>query len=216
VHDYNKKMKAMSAESVQKAYKRYSNVYDMLFGAIFNPGRKIAIEALNCQAGDQILEVGVGTGLSLPFYKHNVQVTGIDLSKEMLQKAQEKVKAQNLAHVAGLFHMDAQKMDFPTNAFDKVMAMYVASVVPSVAELANEIRRVCKPGGTVIFLNHFESQNPWFRQCESILQPLSDFIGFHPSFSKTKFFEQSNFKFEQQIPVNIFNYWTILVAKNHK
>jgi phosphatidylethanolamine/phosphatidyl-N-methylethanolamine N-methyltransferase len=206
----------VTKESIQKAYRRYAQYYDLAFGAIFHPGRKTAIEKLKCRPGERILEVGVGTGLSLNLYPENVHVTGIDLSADMLKKALQRVENQNLKQVEALVQMDALEMSFPDNHFDKVVAMYVASVVPDVGRLAHEIRRVCRPEGTIIFLNHFENKNLWVRKIESWVQPLAKFLGFHPEFPMEEFLQKTQFQVEQTIPVNLLNYWTVLIGTNNK
>jgi phosphatidylethanolamine/phosphatidyl-N-methylethanolamine N-methyltransferase len=206
----------ITSESVQKAYRRYAHYYDLVFGAIFHPGRQMAIQQLHCQAGDRILEVGVGTGLSLNMYPADVKVVGIDLSADMLARAQRKVDEEELRHVEALVQMDAQQMDFPDNSFDKVVAMYVASVVPDYCQLVEEIRRVCKPGGTIIFLNHFEHQNALIRGAEALVQPLAKYLGFHPDFPKQEFLQKTGFQVREEIPVNLLDYWTVLVGTNDK
>ena len=206
----------VTSETVEKAYRRYAKYYDFVFGNIFHPGRHTAIEHLHCVPGDRVLEVGVGTGLSLPLYPKDVKVVGIDLSKDMLKQAEEKVADENLDHVEGLYQMDAQQMSFPENSFDKVVAMYVATVVPDVEAFMSEIRRVCKPGGTIIFLNHFQNKNPVIRHAEALVQPLAKYLGFHPDFPMSEFLERTNFKVTTAVPVNLLDYWTVLVGSNDK
>ena len=206
----------VTSETVQKAYRRYARYYDLVFGAIFHPGRKTAIEHLHCKTGERILEVGVGTGLSLSLYPRDVKVVGIDLSKDMLERGRDKVREEKLAHVEELFQMDAQKMTFADNSFDKVAAMYVASVVPDPRQLVNEIRRVCKPGGTIVFLNHFQNQNPIVRRAEEVIQPLAKYLGFSPDFPLDKFLADTGFTATTAIPVNLLDYWTVLVGTNDK
>jgi phosphatidylethanolamine/phosphatidyl-N-methylethanolamine N-methyltransferase len=206
----------ITSESVQKAYKRYAHYYDLLFGAVFHPGRQAAIECLQCQPENRILEVGVGTGLSLSIYPENVKVVGIDLSEDMLARARTKVHNEELDHVEALLQMDAQQMSFPDDSFDKVVAMYVASVVPDVEKFVEEIRRVCKPGGTIIFLNHFENKNPIIKKLEAWIQPLAKYLGFHPDFPLDEFLQRTGFQVKETIPVNFLDYWTVLVGENDK
>lgn len=206
----------VTTDTIREAYKRYSKFYDLTFGPILQPGRKTAIERLECHPGERVLEVGVGTGLSLDMYPDGVKVVGIDLSEEMLGKAREKAARENLRNVEGLFQMDAQSMEFRDNEFDKVVAMYVATVVPDPRALVAEIRRVCKPGGKIVFVNHFQNRNLWIRRLESLLQPLAKYVGFHPDFPLEKFVKETKFKFKERIPVNAFDYWTILVGYNSK
>ena len=138
----------MDLASIRKAYKRYAGMYDVAFGAVANPGRKRAIAVANRKPGSRVLEVGVGTGLALPMYRGDVRVTGIDLSPEMLARARDKAREENLKHVEALLEMDAENMKFPDASFDTVIAMYVASVLPLPERLMAEMRRVCKPGAS--------------------------------------------------------------------
>ena len=172
----------MQIEAVKAAYRRYASVYDALFGPVLQPGRKAVLEALECRPGDRVLEVGVGTGLSLPLYPPFVRVTGVDLSREMLEKARTRVERRALSNVEGLHEMDAQAMDFPDGSFDKIVAMYVVSVVQEPARLLAELHRVCKPNGEIFLVNHVRSSNPILGAVERGLARLSDQIGFHPDF----------------------------------
>ena len=209
-------MTPVTSETVKKAYRRYARYYDLVFGAIFHPGRNTAIEHLHCKSGDRILEVGVGTGLSLSLYPKDIKVVGIDLSVDMLKRAEKKVHDEQISQVEGLHAMDAQRMTFEDNSFDKVVAMYVASVVPDVAQLVNEIRRVCKPGGEIVFLNHFQNKHPLVRQAETFIQPLAKYIGFNPDFPLEDFLTQTGFQMTTAIPVNFLDYWTVIVGQNQK
>jgi phosphatidylethanolamine/phosphatidyl-N-methylethanolamine N-methyltransferase len=172
----------MQIEAVKAAYRRYASVYDALFGPVLQPGRKAVLEALECRPGQRVLEVGVGTGLSLPLYPPSVRVTGVDLSREMLDKARARVQRRGLANVEGLHEMDAHAMDFPDASFDKVVAMYVVSVVQDPARLLRELHRVCKPDGDIFIVNHVRSANPIMGAVEKSLARFSDHIGFHPDF----------------------------------
>ena len=172
----------MQIEAVKAAYRRYASVYDALFGPVLQPGRKAVLEALECRPGDRVLEVGVGTGLSLPMYPSFVRVTGVDLSREMLEKARVRVARRALTNVEGLHEMDAQAMDFPDASFDKIVAMYVVSVVQEPARLLAELHRVCKPNGEIFLVNHVRSSNPIIGAVEKGLARFSNQIGFHPDF----------------------------------
>ncbi len=208
--------KVVTTETVEKAYRSYAKYYDLIFGKVFHPGRSTAIEHLHCRPGERILEVGVGTGLSLPLYPNHVKVVGIDLSEPMLAQARAKAKEENVTAVEELLIMDAQNMTFRDNSFDKVVAMYLASVVPDVAKLVDEIRRVCKPDGTIIFINHFQNKNPLIRRAEAAIQPLAKHLGFHPDFPMEEFLQKTNFNVTTAIPVNALDYWTVLVGFNDK
>jgi phosphatidylethanolamine/phosphatidyl-N-methylethanolamine N-methyltransferase len=172
----------MDLASIRKAYKRYAGMYDVAFGAVANPGRKRAIAVANRKPGSRVLEVGVGTGLALPMYRGDVRVTGIDLSPEMLARARDKAREENLKHVEALLEMDAENMKFPDASFDTVIAMYVASVVPRPERLMAEMRRVCKPEGDIVVVNHFTSDGGPLRAVEFLINPLSNTLGWRPEF----------------------------------
>jgi phosphatidylethanolamine/phosphatidyl-N-methylethanolamine N-methyltransferase len=169
-------------ETAREAYRRYAGFYDALFGPILQPGRKAVIEALGCRPGERVLEVGVGTGLSLPMYPPWVRITGVDVSREMLQKARARVARKGLANVDALLEMDAERMTFADASFDRVVAMYVVSVVQYPERVMAELRRVCRPGGEILVVNHVRSKNPVLGAVEKGLAPLSAKLGWHPDF----------------------------------
>jgi phosphatidylethanolamine/phosphatidyl-N-methylethanolamine N-methyltransferase len=175
------KAPVMDTASVRHAYRRWAPVYDYTFGKVAEAGRKHAVEIINKRKG-RVLEVGVGTGLSLPCYGPHLTVTGIDLSPEMLEKAQEKVTRQKLAHVDGLHEMDASALAFPDESFDTVVAMYVMTVVPDPDKVMRELERVCAPGGEVILVNHFSQEGGVRGFFERKLAPFADLIGWHAVF----------------------------------
>jgi phosphatidylethanolamine/phosphatidyl-N-methylethanolamine N-methyltransferase len=170
----------MRVEHVKAAYRRYAAVYDTVFGAALHAGRKAVIQTLNCRPGERVLEVGVGTGLSLPLYPADTRIVGIDLSREMLEKARTRVERLRLTNVEALEEMDAESMSFPDASFDKVVAMYVVSVVRHPKKLVSELERVCRPGGEILIVNHLRSENLVLGALEKSLAPLSSLIGFRP------------------------------------
>jgi len=206
----------MDIDIIEKVYRRYAQGYDIYFGAVFQPGRKAVIAKMDCQPGEDILEVGVGTGLSLPLYPSNVQVTGIDISREMLARARARKLRESLNHVVALRRMDAERMQFPDNSFDKVVAMYVASVVPNPVRLVDEMRRVCKPGGELFIVNHFRHNNPVVGSVERLIAPLSKQMGFRPDFCLKNFISMTGLDVIERSPVNLLGYWTLLRARNNK
>jgi phosphatidylethanolamine/phosphatidyl-N-methylethanolamine N-methyltransferase len=200
----------MHIDAIKKAYRRYAKIYDTVFGAILHPARRAVIGALNCLPGERILEVGVGTGLSLGLYPSDVHVTGIDISAEMLAKARRRVEQHGLAQVDALLEMDAEAMRFEDHSFDKVVAMYVASVVPSPTRLVAEMRRVCRPGGEMVIVNHFRSAQPLLRFFEGALAPLSRLAGFRPDFDLRAFLDSTQLDVTAMKPANLMGYWKIL------
>jgi phosphatidylethanolamine/phosphatidyl-N-methylethanolamine N-methyltransferase len=206
----------MDLQDTLKTYRLFSGSYDFVFGPLFHPGRKDAVRIANDRPGQRILEVGVGTGLSLPFFRRDSQVTGIDVSAEMLEKARRRVARRNLTQVEALVEMDAENLTFADDSFDSVLALYVASVVPNPARFAAEMRRVCIPGGTIVVVNHFTSENPAMRFIEKQLAPLAGKIGFHADFPLADFLAASRLDVRETRPSNLCGYWRLLRCVNNK
>jgi phosphatidylethanolamine/phosphatidyl-N-methylethanolamine N-methyltransferase len=200
----------MDLTSVRKAYRIYAPVYDYVFGRIVNEGRRLAISRFPQNPGDRILETGVGTGLSLPFYQQHVEVTGVDVSPEMLQKARKRFQTSKHPHVKELLEMDAQDLSFPDNSFHGAVAMYVASVIPDPRAMMLEMFRVTEPGSPVLVVNHFASQKPLLRTMENRLAPFSRKLGFQPDFSLERFVEVIGFGPNRVTTVNVGGYWKLL------
>lgn len=169
----------LGVTAIRAAYRRYAPLYDVLFGRFLDRGRHEAVAALSGAPGRRVLEIGVGTGLSLPLYSRQARVTGIDVCPEMLGKARGRVAARGLDHVEALVEMDGQGMSFPDDSFDVVVAMYVLSVTPNPLRLLAEMRRVCRPGGDILVVNRFTSDRPLRRLAEKAAAPLSAAIGFN-------------------------------------
>ncbi len=171
----------MQIEAVRSSYRRWAPIYDSTFGKITQVGRKRAVRHANRRSG-ALLEVGVGTGLSLPGYRPQLKVTGVDYSDEMLGKARRKVAEQKLSNVVDLRQMDARELDFPDECFDTVVAMYLVSVVPEPERVMEEMARVCRTGGEVLVLNHFAADRGAIASAERALAPFADRIGWHSDF----------------------------------
>ncbi len=171
----------MDEDNIKSAYRRWAPVYDNTFGRVAAEGRKHAVEFINRSQG-RVLEVGVGTGLSLPDYSRNLEIVGIDLSPEMLEKARERVAEEGLENVVGLHEMDASELQFPDASFDTVVAMYVMTVVPEPEKVMRELARVCRPGGNVILVNHFSAEDGVRGWVERQMAPFADKLGWRPVF----------------------------------
>ena len=168
---------AVESRRVEKVYSVLARVYDEVFDAVLAPGRRHAVRRLQIRPGEQVLEVGVGTGLSIPLYPQHCRLTGIDISEPMLDRA--RLRAESLdRNGVQLYQMDARRLDFPDAAFDHVLAPYVMSVVPEPEKVMREMVRVCRAGGTVMVVNHFSSRNALLRAAERSLSPVSQWIGF--------------------------------------
>ncbi|HET9717204.1 MAG TPA: class I SAM-dependent methyltransferase [Pseudolabrys sp.] len=171
--------------SVERAYARWAPVYDLVFGAVFDAGRRAAIEAAEkaCgEGGGRILEVGVGTGISLPDYSRQNTIVGIDLSEPMLRKAHERVSEKGLANVEALAVMDAARMALPDNSFDVVVAQFVITAVPNPEATLDEFARVIRPGGEIVLVNHIGAEAGPRRVFELCFAPVARRLGWRPEF----------------------------------
>lgn len=172
--------------SVTKTYARWAPVYDLVFGSVFEQGRRAAVAAGE-KVGGRILEVGVGTGISLTYYSPTSRVFGIDLSEQMLMKARERVAEQGLTHVEGLAVMDAENLDIPDASFDVVSAQYVVNTVPHPERALHEFARVLKPGGEIILLNRIGADAGPRLAFEHMFQPIAKKLGWRSEFPWQRF-----------------------------
>jgi phosphatidylethanolamine/phosphatidyl-N-methylethanolamine N-methyltransferase len=200
----------MNVDSIRGAYRRYAKYYDTLFGPVLHPGRQQVVRNLGLRPGQRVLEVGVGTGLSLPLYPADVRVTGIDISPHMLELARQRVLERGLTQAEGLHEMDAAALKFPDGSFDKAVAMYVMSVVPDPVRVVQEMRRVCRSGGEIFIVNHFHSRRPLVRQAERLLAPLSRVAGFRPDLGLDEFIRENELDVMEIHRVNLLGYWKVL------
>jgi phosphatidylethanolamine/phosphatidyl-N-methylethanolamine N-methyltransferase len=168
---------------------------------------------LEAKPGDRILEVGVGTGLNLPLYPRDCDVTGVDISEGMLRKAEERVRTLGMGR-AKLMVMDGSRLEFPDNSFDRVIATYVISAVPDPVKTLLEMRRVCKPSGHLVILNHFKSENPIIGMFEKILAPVCTKIGFDTELKLMPLLERVALAPEQMHRVNLMNGWRLVRCIN--
>jgi phosphatidylethanolamine/phosphatidyl-N-methylethanolamine N-methyltransferase len=174
-------MAELDKDAVAKAYARWAPIYDLVFGSVFEQGRKASIAAAE-RIGGRILEVGVGTGLSLPDYAWTNRVTGVDLSAPMLRKAKARVAEHRLTNVDGLAVMDAQHLGFQDAVFDVVIAQYVITAVPDPEATLDEFVRVLKPGGEIILVNHLGAEAGLRSAFERWFAPLARRLGWRPEF----------------------------------
>lgn len=168
----------MEAERIERTYSHYAGVYDLVFDRILQPGRRESVAVLQPEAGERVLEIGIGTGLSVPYYPTHCSITGIDLSGPMLREAEKKRDEEYPLHDLDLVQMDAGHLDFPDDTFHCILASYVLSTVPDPCAVLDEVIRVARPGTRVVIVNHFRSSIPPLAVCERLLRPLSWKLGF--------------------------------------
>ena len=208
--------RALSATAVENhfvegVYDKLAKVYDLFFGPTLHPGRLQAIERMNIQPDERVLEVGVGTGINLSLYPSEAKITGIDYTASMLEKARERVAKKEMRNVR-LLQMDAADLKFPDDSFDIVYAPYLISVVPDPVKVAQEMRRVCRPGGRIIFLNHFLSPNPILSRLERLISPMTIHIGFKSDLDLPAFLAQADLKPQSIEKVNFPRIWSLVTT----
>ncbi|WP_114964571.1 class I SAM-dependent methyltransferase [Alkalilacustris brevis] len=198
----------MEIDAVNRSYKRWAPVYDRTFGAITGAGRRRAVQYINTREG-AVLEVGVGTGLSLGDYQPHLKVSGVDISDDMLAKARAKVERLGLSHVDTLAVMDARVLEFPDASFDTVVGMYLVSVVPEPEKVVAEMARVCKPGGEVLIVNHFAREKGMLSVLERTFAPMANLLGWHSDFPRERIMGVPELKLEETMnfpPFGMFSF----------
>jgi phosphatidylethanolamine/phosphatidyl-N-methylethanolamine N-methyltransferase len=202
---------AVESDFVERVYERLASVYDLIFGPTLHPGRLHARDRMVISPGDRILEVGVGTGINAALYPSHCHITGIDLSTSMLDKARERVARQGLTNVR-LLEMDAANLTFADNSFDTVYAPYLVSVVPDPVKVVTEMRRVCRPGGRIVILNHFRSANPVLSKVEQTISPFTVHIGFKSDLDLPGFLAQADLQPISIEKVNFPRIWSLVTC----
>jgi len=205
----------MDLQKVERVYSNYAAVYDHIFGRIFHESRESAVRRLHILPDEQILEVGVGTGLTLPLYPRHCKVVGIDLSPGMLTKARERMCTHRLENVV-LLRMDAGQMEFPDNSFDTIMAAYVVTAVPDYRKVVTEMIRVCRPGGRIIMLNHFSNGNKLIAAVEKVISPFCKHIGFRTDLALSTVLEGTSLHIARKEKVNPLRFWHGVEGVNRK
>jgi len=198
---------------VEETYDKIAWTYNWTMGPALHAGRLQALQRLPIAKNDRVLEVGVGTGINAALYPSDVSVTGIDVSQEMLDKAERRLAGRNVRNVR-LLQMDAAKLDFPDNSFDLVYAPFVISVVPDPVAVAREMKRVCRPGGHFVILNHFLSANRVLARLERLISPVTIHAGFKSDVDLPAFLAQAEIE-----PISVEKvamYWTLILCENRE
>ena len=198
-----------------KIYSEFSRFYDKIFQRIFFPRIAHVVDSLRIPAGARVLELGVGTGLSLSAYPTHCEVVGIDLAQDMLDQADEKIRRQGWRHI-GLRQMDALNLAFPADSFDYVTAFHVVSVVPDPVRMMREARRVCRAGGRIVLINHFRSDRRVIASLVDLADPMTRKLGWSTRLRLMDVLDGVPVSVEQKYKTSPRSLFTIVVARNEK
>jgi phosphatidylethanolamine/phosphatidyl-N-methylethanolamine N-methyltransferase len=194
-----------------RLYSDFAPLYDRVFGKIFYTRLERVIENLEIPAGAKVLEVGAGTGTSFPAYPKHCEVTGIDLAPDMLARARQKIRENGWAHLR-VVEMNALELDFPENTFDYVMAFHVVTVVPDPIRMIEEAKRVCKPGGKIVIVNHFTSDFPLLGSLTQALDPITRWLGWRTDLKLKPFIKTTDLIVEKVYKLSKTSLYTVLLG----
>ena len=203
---------AVENDFVARVYENIAWFYDFTFGPALHPGRMQAIQRMGIKRGDRVLEVGVGTGINAGLYPRDCAVTGIDLSAPMLEKARDRVARKGIRNVR-LVEMDAADIKFADSTFDIVYAPYLISVVPDPIAVVKEMRRVCRPGGRIVILNHFRSAGRIASTLERMSAPFTLYLGFKSDLDLPAFLVQAYLQPISIEKVNVPRIWSLVTCR---
>ncbi|WP_298236127.1 methyltransferase domain-containing protein [uncultured Azohydromonas sp.] len=213
-HDGAAPPAAMPAHSVERTYDRFSSLYDLVFGSVLEPGRRAMTQAAAALQPASVLEVGVGTGLTLAGYPAHTRVVGVDLSAEMLERARQRAAALPGRDIS-LHLMNAEAMDFEDDSFDCVTMPYVLSVTPQPSRLVAEVRRVCRADGTILVVNHFSGSRFWWLM-ERAVRSMAQRVGFRSDFGFEEHILAHDWQLQAVQSVNLFGLSRLVVLRNTK
>ena len=198
-----------------KLYAEFAPLYDKVFGKIFYSRLREVIERLRIPRGAKVLEVGAGTGTSFPAYPRHCEVIGIDVAPDMLARAKQKIIENEWAHLK-VMEMDALNLDFADNSFDYVMAFHVVTVVPDPIRMIAEAKRVCRPGGRIVVVNHFTSDFPVLGSLTEALDPVTRHLGWRTNLRLKPFIRSTELTTERIYKLSKLSLYTVLVGSNQK
>jgi phosphatidylethanolamine/phosphatidyl-N-methylethanolamine N-methyltransferase len=196
---------------VDRVYAYLSPVYDIAFGPLLQPGRVKAIARLAIEPGDRVLEVGAGTGINAPLYPQDCEVTAVDLSADMLERARARILGAGLTHIR-LLEADAAQLTFGDESFDRVYAPYTISVVPDPIAVVREMCRVCRRGGRIVILNHFRSTNRLLARMDQAISPATVHLGFKTDLDQQLLMEQTGLRPISVEKVNVPPIWSLITC----
>jgi phosphatidylethanolamine/phosphatidyl-N-methylethanolamine N-methyltransferase len=198
-----------------KIYSEFSHFYEKIFSPFFEKRIHGVIQSLNIPPGAKVLEVGIGTGISMAAYPPHCELTGVDLAADMLERARQKAEDNDWHHFR-LLEMDALNLKFPDNTFDYVTSFHVISVVPDPVRMMHEIHRVCKPHGTIAIINHFRTTKPFLGHLVGALTPVTRHLGWDASLQLSQAFADVPVRIQKRFKTSPFSLFTVVLAENQK
>ena len=198
-----------------RLYSDFAPLYDKVFGKIFYSRLERVIEDLEIPCGAKVLEVGAGTGTSFPAYPTHCEVTGIDLAPDMLARARQKILENGWSHLK-VMEMNALDLEFSANSFDYVMAFHVVTVVPDPIRMIEEAKRVCKPGGRIVIVNHFTSDFPLLGSFTQALDPITRWLGWRTDLKLKPFIQMTDLTVEKVYKLSKTSLYTVLLGTKKK
>jgi phosphatidylethanolamine/phosphatidyl-N-methylethanolamine N-methyltransferase len=195
-----------------KLYGEFAPLYDKVFGKIFYNRLEYVIENLGIPPGAKVLEVGAGTGTSFPAYPSHCEITGVDLAPDMLARARQKIEENHWSHLT-VVEMNALDLKFPDNTFDYVMAFHVVTVVPDPVRMIEEAKRVCKPGGRIVIVNHFTSEAPVLGSVTQALDPVTRWLGWRTDLRLKPFIRTTGLRVERMYKLSKASLYTVLICR---
>jgi len=198
-----------------RLYSDFAPLYDKVFGKIFYSRLERVIEDLEIPCGAKVLEVGAGTGTSFPAYPTHCEVTGIDLAPDMLARARQKILENGWSHLK-VMEMNALDLEFSANSFDYVMAFHVVTVVPDPIRMIEEAKRVCKPGGRIVIVNHFTSDFPLLGSFTQALDPITRWLGWRTDLKLKPFIQMTDLTVEKVYKLSKISLYTVLLGTKKK
>jgi len=196
-----------------KIYSEFAPLYDKIFGKIFYNRLEQVIENLDIPPGARVLEVGAGTGTSFPAYPSHCEITGVDLAPDMLARARQKIEENGWSHFIKVLEMNALDLKFPDNTFDYVMAFHVVTVVPDPVRMIAEAKRVCKPGGRIVIVNHFTSDRRVLGSLTQALDPVTRWLGWRTDLKLKPFIKTTGLKVETIYKLNKASLYTVVLCR---
>jgi phosphatidylethanolamine/phosphatidyl-N-methylethanolamine N-methyltransferase len=195
-----------------KLYSEFAPLYDRVFGKIFYSRLERVIDDLEIPPGAQVLEVGAGTGTSFPAYPTHCSVTGVDLAPDMLARARQKIEDNGWIHLK-VIEMNALDLKFSDNSFDFVMAFHVVTVVPDPIRMIAEAKRVCKPNGKIVIVNHFTTDVPLIGSLTKAIDPLTRWLGWRTDLQLKPFIAAAGLTVEKAYKINKASLYTVVLAR---